>query len=119
MAIMDIVIFCGTDIRCDNAGKAQLLQHTAKKKHKEAIKHFQDNKQTKLLFPVSQSGQCSSTASAAKPNVFINYGDASLEADIYWLEQMACNNYSLRSSDHIEICLEQCSLIVKLLKTLI
>ena len=45
--------FCDTDTRCDNAGTAQLLQHTAKKKHKETIKHFQDNKKTKLLFPIS------------------------------------------------------------------
>ena len=52
MTTMDVVIFCYTDIRCNNAGKAQLLQHTAKK-HKEAIKHSQDKRQTKLLLPVS------------------------------------------------------------------
>ena len=54
MTIMDIV-FCDIDIRCDNAGKAQLLQHTTMKKNKEAIIHFQDNKQT-LLLPASQAG---------------------------------------------------------------
>ena len=52
-------------------------------------------------FPVSQMGQSSSTASAAKSNVLINFGDAFLEAQIYWLAKMACNNYSLQSSDHI------------------
>ena len=93
--------FCNTDIRCNNADKAQLLQHTAKKKHKEAIQHSQDNKQTKLLFHVIQAGQSSSTASTDKPNVLINYGDTSLKGHIYWLAKMACNNYSLWSSDHI------------------
>ena len=29
--------FCHTDIKCGNAGKAQLLQHTTKNKHKEQI----------------------------------------------------------------------------------
>ena len=31
----------------------------------------------------------------------INYGEADLEAEIYWLTKMASSNYSLRSSDHI------------------
>ena len=31
----------------------------------------------------------------------INYGEASLEAEIYWLAKMASSNYSLRSSDHV------------------
>ena len=37
-------IFCDVDIRCDNAGKAQLLQHCAKKKQKEATKHAKEKK---------------------------------------------------------------------------
>ena len=68
MTIMGIVIFY-TDIKHNNTSKAQLLQHTAKKKHKEAIKNFQDNNQTKHLFPISQAGQSSSTALTAKLNV--------------------------------------------------
>ena len=67
--------FCDTGIRCDNAGKAQLITHTVKKKHKKAVKHSQDKKPMKLLFPVSQAGQSSSTASAAKSAVLINHGD--------------------------------------------
>ena len=31
----------------------------------------------------------------------INYGEASLEAEIYWLAKMASSNYSLRSSDQV------------------
>ena len=108
--------FCYTDIKCGNAGKVQLLQHDAKNKHKEAIKHYKDNKKTKLYFPVNQEGTSTSVAqpsssSAAGPSTSvatsgktvgcINYGEASLEAEIYWLAKMTSSNYSLRSSDHV------------------
>ena len=43
-------IFCAIDIKCDNAGKSQLLQHSTKKKHQEAVKHSVDTKQSKLFF---------------------------------------------------------------------
>ena len=59
-----------------------------------------DTKQSKLFFPSTQAG--SSTSSAAKSLGLIKYGEASSEAEIYWLEKMACSNYSLRSVDHIE-----------------
>ena len=42
--------FCDTDIECDDVGKAQLLQHTARKMHREANKHSENKKQTKLLY---------------------------------------------------------------------
>ena len=100
--------FCYTDIKCGNAGKAQLLQHATKNKHKEVIKHYKDNK---LYFPVNQAGTSTSSSSAAGPSTSvatsgktvgcINYGEASLEVEIYWLAKMASSNYSLRSSDHV------------------
>ena len=107
--------FCGIDIKCDNAGKAQLLQHAYKKKHKEAIKHYQDNMQSKLYFPATQIQKStnvvvqpsssslagSSTAASSQIMGCIHYGDAGLEAEIYWLAKIASSNYSLRSSDHI------------------
>ena len=40
--------FCDTQIQCDNAGKAQLLQHSTKERHIEATKHSLDEKQSKL-----------------------------------------------------------------------
>ena len=46
--------FCDINIKCGNAGKAQLLQHASKKKHKEAVKHYWNNMQTKLYFPAKQ-----------------------------------------------------------------
>ena len=46
---------CKVDIKCDNAGKAQLLQHAKRKKHTEVIKHIQSVKQSKLLFSHSPS----------------------------------------------------------------
>ena len=48
---------CKVDIKCDNAGKAQLLQHAKRKKHTEVIKHMQSVKQSKLLFIVKPQVQ--------------------------------------------------------------
>ena len=93
--------FCHSDIKCDNAGKQQLLQHAKKDKHKQAIKYVQDDKQVKLHFcpaPASTSSSLDSTTSKLE---MINYSDASLEAQIYWMAKMAVCNFSLRSSDHI------------------
>ena len=42
-----------TLIKCDNSGKAQLLQHAKKEKHKQAIKHVRSNNQAKLLVTAS------------------------------------------------------------------
>ena len=71
-----------------------------KRKHIETTKHSQDKRQTKL-FPTVSTGTTSSTASTSRSVGLVSYVDASLEAQIYWLAKMACNNYSLRSSDHI------------------
>ena len=92
--------FCDVDIKCDNAGKAQLLQHSMKRKHIETTKHSRDKRQTKL-FPTVSTGTTSSTASTSRSVGLVSYVDTSLEAQRYWLAKMACNNYSLRSSDHI------------------
>ena len=92
-------IFCAINIKCNNAGKSLLLQHSTKKKHQEAVKHSVDTKQSKLFFPSTQTGP--STSSAAKSLGLIKYGKASGEAEIYWLAKVACGNYSLRSVDHI------------------
>ena len=61
--------------------------------------HSVDTKQSKLFFPSTQAGP--STSSAAMSLGHIKYGEASSEAEIYWLAKMACSNYSLRSVDHI------------------
>ena len=71
-----------------------------RKKHQEAVKHSVDTKQSKLFFPSTPAGP--STSSAAKSLGHVKYGEASSEAEIYWLAKMACSNYSLRSVDHIE-----------------
>ena len=49
----------------------------------------------------SSSSAESSTATLSKIMGCINYGDASLETEVYWLAKMARSNYSLRSSDHV------------------
>jgi len=92
--------FCDAQIKCDNAGKQQLLQHAKKDKHKQAIKYLQDNKQGKLFFPATSTSTSNSTSSTPKLET-INYSDASLVAEIYWLAKMAYCNFSMRSADHI------------------
>ena len=42
--------FCDAHVRCDNAGKPQLPQHTTKKNYKKAVKQGQENKQTNIFF---------------------------------------------------------------------
>lgn len=97
--------FCDTDIKCDNSGKAQLLQHAKKEKHKEATKHARSNKQAKLLVtasaPSTSSSSIGNTTSSGASVVSFSYNDASLTAQIYWLAKMASCNFSLRSADHI------------------
>ena len=73
-------IFCAIHIKCDNAGKSQLLQHSTKKKHQEAVKHSVDTKQSKLFFSSTQAGP--GTSSAARSLGLIKYGEASSEAEI-------------------------------------
>ena len=43
-------IFCAIDIKCDNAGKSQVLQHSTKKKHQEAVKHSVDTDRANCSF---------------------------------------------------------------------
>ena len=78
-------IFCAIDIKCDNAGKSQLLQHSTKKKYQKAVKHSVDTKQSTLFFPSTQAGP--SISSAAKSLGIIRYGEASSEAEIYGLQR--------------------------------
>lgn len=86
--------FCDMDIKCDNAGKAQLLQHCTKKKHQEAVKYSVDKRQSKLFVSTKQGAASSTDMSYGSVRV-INYGDASLEAEVYWLAKLASDNYSL------------------------
>ena len=96
--------FCDTDIKCDNSGKAQLLQHAKKEKHKQATKHVRSNNQAKLLVTASAPSTSSSSSSNRTSGAIVisfNYNDASLTVEIYWLAKMASCNFSLRSADHI------------------
>lgn len=95
---------CNNDIKSDNAGKSQLLQHAKKEKHKHASKLMRDNSQTKLFVTVastSNENNSSSSTSSDKTLTSINYNDAFLTAQIYWLAKVSLSNYSLRSVDHI------------------
>ena len=75
------------------------MQHCTKKKHPRGNETFSGYK-TKLFFPSTQP-EPGPSISAAKSIGVINYGEASSDAEIYWIPKMACNNYSLHSVDHI------------------
>ena len=93
--------FCDNDIKCDYSGKAQLLQHAKKEKHKQAIKPARSSNQAKLLITTGVPSSSSSRTSSGANVVSFNYDDATLTAKIYWLAKMASCNFSLRSADHI------------------
>ena len=94
--------FCDTQIQCDNAGKAQVVQHSTKKKHIEAMKHILDQKQSKLLFSLAQSGE-SSAPSTSKALAITFPDDDSLKAEVLWLLKLAVSNFSFRSTGEIGI----------------
>ena len=52
MTTMVTVTSAEPDLKCDNGGKVQLLKHCLNQKHKEAMQHRKDGKQTKLTFTV-------------------------------------------------------------------
>ena len=43
-------IFCDVKIKCDNAGKSQLVQHSSNRKHNEATKHIIDKTQSRIMY---------------------------------------------------------------------
>ena len=92
-------IFCAIDINVIMLKSPSYCKTAQRKSIQEAVKHSVDTKQSKLFFPSICTGP--STSSAAKSLGLIKYGEASSEAEIYWLAKTACSNYSLRSVDHI------------------
>ena len=85
-------------VKCDNAGKTQLLQHSKQKKHIDAIKHSVDKKQKKLVAFSKQSGESSAWSSQSLG--LITPGD-SMNAEIFWLAKVSVSNLSLQSVDNI------------------
>ena len=90
--------FCDVQVKCDNAGKTQLLQHSKQKKHIDAIKHSVGKKQKKLVAFSKQSGE--SSACSSQSLGLITPGD-SMNAEIFWLAKVSVSNLSLRSVDNI------------------
>ena len=90
--------FCDVQVKCDNAGKTQLLQHSKQKKHIDAIKHSVDKKQKKLVAFSKQSGE--SSACSSQSLGLITPGD-SMNAEIFWLAKVSVSNLNLRSVDNI------------------
>ena len=91
---------CKIDLKCDNGGKVQLLKHCSNQKHQEAMWHTKDTKQTKLILS-SKAEATPSTSRQGNLGSLTTTADGALEAEIFWLAKMACNSFSLRSSDHI------------------
>ena len=90
--------FCDVQVKCDNAGRTQLLQHSKQKKYIDAIKHSVDKKQNKLVAFSKQSGESSFCSSQSLG--LITPGD-SMNAEIFWLAKVSVSNLSLRSVDNI------------------
>ena len=90
--------FCDVQVKCDNAGKTQLLQHSKQKKHIDAIKHSVDKKQKKLVAFSKQSGE--SPACSSQSLGLITPGD-NMNAEIFWLAKASVSNLNLRSVDNI------------------
>ena len=64
------------------------------------MRRTKDTKQTKLIFS-SKAEATPSTSRQGNLGSLTTTADGALEAEIFWLAKMACNNFSLRSSDHI------------------
>ena len=92
--------FCDAQIRCDNVGRAQLMQHSVKKKCVESTKHSLDKKQTKLVVYSVNQGE-SLTAPTSKGLGIVIPGDESLKEEILWLAKVASSNFSFRSTDKL------------------
>ena len=90
--------FCDVQVKCDNAGKTQLLQHSKQKKHIDAIKPSVDKKQKKLVAFSKQSGE--SSACSSQSLGLITPGD-SMNAEIFWLAKVSVSNLNLQSVDNI------------------
>ena len=89
--------FCNIDIKCDNAGKSQLLQHAHREKQISAIMSVVDRSQTKLFVALppatsSDNSAASCSSSSDKTLTTINYNDAVLRAEIYWLAKVSFSN---------------------------
>ena len=100
MTFMVTVVYARLDLKCDNGGKVQLLKHCSNQKHQGAMRRTKDTKQTKLIFSSKAEATPSSSRQGNLGSLTIT-ADGALEVEIFWLAKMACNNFSLRSSDHI------------------
>ena len=111
MTTMDIAIFVTLTLNVAMQGKHNMLLKINIRKQLNITRIT-----SKQNFPINQAGTSTSVAqprssSAAGPSTSIatcgktvgciNYGEASLETEIYWLAKMASSNYTLRSSDHV------------------
>ena len=93
--------FCKTQIKCDNKGKMNLLQHSSSKKHVQAVKLSIDTKQAKLFAKSSEMPKQSQQPTTSQGLGLIFHRDETLKAEILWLTKTACGNFSLRSTDKI------------------
>ena len=75
--------FCDSEIRCDNSGKAQLLQHAKKAKHIQSSKMSRDMSQSKFVSLVKTESSAS-TSNSPTPVSVVNFKDSALAA-FSWL----------------------------------
>ena len=65
------------------------------------MQHRKDGKQKKLTFNVSKAETTPSTSGQATLTSLTTTTDGALQAEVLWLAKMACNNFSLCSSENI------------------
>ena len=96
--------FCDSEVRCDNAGKSQLLQHAKKAKHVQGVQPFLDSSQGKLLAQrqpqaLANDPSPDSLTGPGRQLSIINYRSTTLHSEVIWLAKVSSCNYSFRSVD--------------------
>lgn len=105
-------VVCKTEIKCDNSGVKQLIQHSKGNQHKKLCKTIFSSSQTKLVFktvsvPAADPGTSreqvpSSSKSKEESKLFFSFpGEDVLTAEIIWAVKCANSNISFRASDGI------------------
>lgn len=100
---------------CDS-GKSQILQHSKKAKHLQAVKPSIDESQGKLFIQSQPGASVSSRSDLHLPEQrrslsrqlsIINYKNASLQAEVIWLAKLALCNFSFSLmilGIHLKLC---------------
>lgn len=92
-----------SDFRCDNSGKAQILQHATGKVNKSFSAPSQDRNQSKLVLAPKPSTCKSTASSSSRTELQLSiHENETLKAEGIWAAYVANENYSFRSCEDIQ-----------------